>query len=540
MADPSTTQPPAHPTAPAPDAPPPTLPNTADAAPYVQVHWLAVAAFGVAILFALLVMLLGINAFKGKKSLVASELLLFPILTLVLCFAARRIIRNSEGTRTGVLFGLDLVTVAWWVALVGGLGYSAYLAAIEVSIRNEARREAERWVGYLIQGEPNRAFVRTLDPGRRAGMADDPAKLQAEFREQLLKFRQCDIARVTERNPGRCKFEVHGVDWRYQNAVVDCILAGTLTCPEGTFPVHVPLKGTESPAGAEGGTGRQWQVLPSEAGYIQRERIALTPFGWLMYDIELDGGRFGRSFIGIAARPGWQYIVYRDFLRPAGNPAAPPADVVAAWGAVASGIGVGLGLPSLPGEITNYRKYIGERFLALADADKLPKDQREFYRAQFRSAWDHGRIAPGGAFVSASPDTYDLVRLIEDPQGVITGVEVTVPVEIRPDYRPLDGNRIGWSVDVPIPPNTPPPSQMGPNIARGRLIMTTADPKLLAELNQLRGSADPAHGAVSQPQEPGKRQLAWRVARIETDMYMVITRQPVPGPPGPGGPGGPH
>jgi hypothetical protein len=88
----------------------PALPSTADPIPYVPISWMAVAAITVASLFVGLLIVLGLSAFLAKKPLIQPELLALPAVGIVLSFAARRVIRNAEGTRTGE----SLVNRAWW------------------------------------------------------------------------------------------------------------------------------------------------------------------------------------------------------------------------------------------------------------------------------------------------------------------------------------------------------------------------------------------------------------------------------------------
>ena len=51
-----------------------------------------------------------------------------------LAFAARRQILSSEGTKAG----LPIATAAWWVAVVGGLGYLAGLSGFQRRILDHA------------------------------------------------------------------------------------------------------------------------------------------------------------------------------------------------------------------------------------------------------------------------------------------------------------------------------------------------------------------------------------------------------------------
>ena len=77
------------------------IPSTADPVPYVPVSWMAVAAMAVASIFVGTLLAFGVAAFLAKKPLIQPELLALPAIGVVLSFAARRVIRNAEGTRTG-------------------------------------------------------------------------------------------------------------------------------------------------------------------------------------------------------------------------------------------------------------------------------------------------------------------------------------------------------------------------------------------------------------------------------------------------------
>src|SRR5262245_39841596 len=113
--------------------PAPALASTADTVPYVPVSWMAVAAITVAGLFVIVLVLLAFSALLANNPRVQPELLALRALGIVLGFAARRVIRNSEGTRTGE----NLANMAWWISLVAGLGYAAYLLAIDYSVRRD-------------------------------------------------------------------------------------------------------------------------------------------------------------------------------------------------------------------------------------------------------------------------------------------------------------------------------------------------------------------------------------------------------------------
>ena len=275
----------------------PALPSTADPIPYVPVSWMAVAAFAVASLFVAILLAFGITAFLAKKPLVQAELLALPAVGVVLCFAARRVIRNSEGTRTGE----NLANTAWWICVIAGLGYAAYLLAIDFAIRRDAKAELERWVENVSIGDEkslNWAFLHTREPNQRASIApEDTPQIQGRFYDEYVAFKQCDLVRLALRNKGECQFIPGAVkDWAYRTGGIECTYTGLFKCPEGSFPLKVALRGIDSTA-AEG-LGRQWGILFSPtANFITRDQLTLTPYGWLMATLEESGTNFGTQFI---------------------------------------------------------------------------------------------------------------------------------------------------------------------------------------------------------------------------------------------------
>src|SRR5689334_14819644 len=108
---------------------PPSLPQTVETQSYTPISWPAVAAFGAAVVFVLTLVALGLDARLKRRPLLEPEFVAFFVaIILVLSFISRRVVRNSEGTRTGNVavtgsVSLNLPAAAWWVAVVVGLSY---------------------------------------------------------------------------------------------------------------------------------------------------------------------------------------------------------------------------------------------------------------------------------------------------------------------------------------------------------------------------------------------------------------------------------
>lgn len=476
------------------DARPPALPSTADAVPYVPVSWLAVGAFGLAALFVAVLLVAGRAAQLEKKPLVLGWVLVLPVAAVVLSFAARRVIRNAEGTRTGKLFGLDLPAAAWWTAVVTGLGYAAYFVAIDYTITRDARAQVVGWADLAVKGDLPRAFHRTRDPNERAAIPQDSwAGLDTRYRNEAVAFRQCDLVRVAVRNPGACEFVPGGMKrWSIlPGGGVECLFRGTLRCPEGTFPVQVGLRGTETAAG-DAPAGRQWQVFNAPNGYVQAGEVRLTPYGWFVAAVENQGAGFARQFLqaayGRAARP----IAYVSFARAGDDPAF---RVLTLGGGMALAGTVGTAALAVWTPPAAFNDEVARRLFTLPGGVAPSADQAK----AFAAAWDTTGVEPAGQRLKESPDVNVLTTITDE------AVEVRVPVEI------------------PLPMAA---GRTEPAAARGRLVVTCTDPVALAELKRLKAEADPTGGTSAAPTIDRPAPFVWKVVRIESDLRPVTVRPP--------------
>jgi hypothetical protein len=486
-------------------SPPPSLPATTDTQDYVPVSWMAVASALVAAVFALSLLFAAYTAFTTRRPLVLPELLVLPVIAIVLSFAARRMIQNSEGTRTGLLYGVDLVNSSWWLAVVGGLVYAAYLFAIDFSIRRDGETELQRWLGLLISAEGdaevnvNRAFIRTLEPGRRSGLRpENSQQLRSEFRDPYTQFLQCDLVRVCNRNRGQCQVAVTSVrNWSSRPWGVECEFGATLTCPEGVFPLSIPVKGLEPTTPAEAAVGRQWAVVIPANGYIIRDKVQYTRYGALIAALEVSGSQFGRQFISVSSQgPHIQHYLFQRTIGPleksefweqlakdtlarqalAGGPSGP--------------------LPFITEESTQFFR---DKFLTLLNAGIPSAEQK----ALFQTIWSSFGLLPPQSRLRNSPDTQDILLIYPDR------VEVHVPCEL-----PFPG--IGAASMA---------------AARGRLVVISRDRTLLQQLQELREAAQPGRETFATPTEFLSQDFHWRITRLESDLYRITPTRAMPGEP---------
>jgi hypothetical protein len=525
----------------------PSLPSTADAVPYVPVSWAAAAAAWFAFKFVVTLLGFGYFAFVNKKPLLMEELLVLPAVAVVLSFAARRMIRNSEGTRTGVLswgggFRVDLVNFAWWTAVVVGLCYVAYLFAIDFAIRRDARAEVDRWVSQIKTGtdeEVGKSFHRTLPPNERQSVAaNDLDRLREAKRDELLAFTNSDLVRLARRTPDTFRFESTGVTWEYKPGVIECLVTGTATCAEGTFPLALRLRGFEgvtkgdgsagAPTGG-GSAGRQWMIVrPPQGGFLDQSRSARTTYGWLVAILEGDGAFAGKAFLDYqGAGPVGREYAHRAFVTPGGDRGGPGEAAVhgvlrsvsGSWSAAAARVALGLG-------DADYAAFVDNRFFT-GPGDK----------ARFLTSWNGPGLRPGGDRLrdqaGNAPD--------KEPNLVVTesAVELHLPIEV-----PLIPLRPEAGKDVK-------PEDTKPGTARGRLVLVCIDPPLIELVKKYRAEANPANGSLDipadlrsqidgkyrDPKNPNRLLIPWRVARVESDLKAVVIEQPKRDGP-PGGPGG--
>jgi hypothetical protein len=475
---------------------------------------MAVAALGVSVLYAVLLTDFGAIAFTTKKPLLMEELLVLPAVAVVLSFAARRVIRNSEGTRTGE----NLAGAAWWLALILGLCYAAYLFAVSFAIRQEAKGEVEKWIGLLNRGDEEGAtlaFYRTLPPQERQNLSpNDRHAIQLRYRDRVLMFTNSDLVRLAQRNKGELSFAADSVNWGYKSGTVDCLLTGTVKCPEGSFPVALSLKGAEGVSGAEGGK-RLWGIDRSPSGgYIDQSRAARTPYGWMVHLLEASGSGYGREYVGhTRAGAGSHYYAYRAYVKQPGEPvrlgeSARERPAPTGWSEVARSplLQLAFAGPAHVAGDAGYADYRANHFFALPGGARPDAARRE----QFFQVFDRLGLRPAGDRLRG-PDGAPI-----DRESSITvtdsAVEVRVPVEV-----PLASN--GRTMEA----------------ARGRVVVECRDPALLAELNQLKAAADPDRATHDEPDEVRNRKVSWRVVRVESDMAPVSHTPP----PGEGGPGAP-
>lgn len=462
----------------------PDSPPRLDTAPAVQtryapVSWTAVASLAVGLLFVTLLAVLGGIAFSKKQPLIYQWLFLFPLVAVVLAFTARRQILTSEGTRTG----LSLAAAGWWLGVLGGLGYGAYLFGIDFVIRNDAQREFNIWAKLIQEYDPtdpkdrklHEAIYRAVPPQSRSQVKgqQDYDGIDKVLRTELTGLRQSDIVRIAGRNRGAVEFAGFGVrDWQQTNDRIECTLTSKMITPEGEHGLAIPMKAQV------GSAGRQWQIGMLPTGIVQSK--ALTRYGWIIEQVEASGREFAAEFIQTVRSPNQQWAAYLAFTRAS-------EERVGLIGAAAAGC------PVVVGRDTNYYESgLAGGFYTRPDGSEPTADER----ARFRHVWESGSVFGPGVNLKDSPDVNPVLKL--NPAGF----EFRVPIELG-----MSGGR-----------------GMPTEAARGKLVIQAAQPELIAELTRARDAGGPR--TTEPPRELLSRPVLWRVVRIESDMKPLPTSAP--------------
>jgi len=488
----------------------PRLQSTAapdPASAYAPIAWSAVAALAIGGLFVALFLALRWTTFTKNEPLVAPWLFVLPVVGIIVAFIARRQIAASEGTRTGTQYA----NAGWWLCVVGGLVYAAYLGTLEYTIRADAGSQLRKWTEELPKIVPDapdqpelfNAFYRTLPPQQRTGFdpetyAGEPNGAQAKaaregmrsrYAPELLKFRQSQVVRQAARYGDECRFDLEGVrKWEYldQGKKIDCSLTATMRTPEGDFPLVVPMEAAVSRG------NREWRVSlldGAAGGYPQRTHYGFLVARWVPESAHIAAGEF------LAMR---QWLALQPRL---GEPA-----FVAGMGPMAA---LAANLP--PSPITGFA---ANPVVTLSGGGTPPEEKVR----EFRDLWD----SPTGRDRFLASNLLG-EGLLEDPSVPVfefSGDRLMVKAPVQ--YQPRDAQQRGAGV-------------------RMRLVMECTDATTLAELKAARGTAATDPRTPDLPKDSPILKLAnipldkWKLLRFESDFQVV--RPPTAGGP-PSGMGG--
>lgn len=494
---------------PIPASPPPTRAEGPNVQP---VSGYAIAAAIVSGLFVLLLVGVGVSALRTGRAAMWGYLLVLPIAGFILAMMARSHIRKSEGTRGG----LKLVRLSWWVCILGGVGYGAYLYANIYVIELESRRFADKFLDEVKQGRTDPAFLMLMPPAERSRVEENAPRSDFEAAYDpagYSMFRHHELVRLVQRNKDSVTFEhVGSKDVSQEATEITATHLYHLKCPEGVFKVVIKCTAQEDSKGVRA----KWRIPNIPAPNISVETVTLSQYGRLV-----------RELIDEGATMATNYTVYLSFRPSLALMLTTPADFRdrkdKEWVALCA-VGGGMttmippGASFLPPERAERwaarLKPTGKadnsdpptmmqlEFEDLRDAGILQRDAAgtafsDGQWSQFKELWRSSQLRPAAAREST-------MGTATPAEGIVAADKLTVSI----------------SVDFVLA------GQMG-SFVKGALGTEMTDPAVLAILNEARAKGADAKedGSVTLRTLPPRN---WQVKWLRTDLETI--RPPAPPP----------
>lgn len=259
---------------------------------YQPLSGYAVAALILAGAFAvILVILVGIGLYYRRTPL-SFELLFLPLVGVVLAAVGRSHIRNSEGTRTGT----NLANAAWWICVLGGAGFAAFLGANYMALEMESRRKADAFLEALKAGQDQEAFHEYVLPPEQRGRAEpNTPQFEAVYMPAGYPlFAGHRLVHAFRRNGSDVKYEHVGArDVGQEGEGFKATHTYRITVGEGVFTVQLKLVASESKGGKP-----QWHILSGQGlGIGDPNWEYFSPYGRLVMEAEQEAGDFARRWM---------------------------------------------------------------------------------------------------------------------------------------------------------------------------------------------------------------------------------------------------
>lgn len=289
---------------------------------YQPLSLLALAGFGIAVVYSVVVLIGATVALFGRIPwLMPYWTFLIPLGALVICWAARTRIRNSEST----LSGLGFTTWGSRLAIVVGLTYAAYYAFTFFAVRLQAVDFADRFFQDLKQGQLEQAFLMAQGVSTK-GMEKKELRNTVETRFNqprgrpgavgpFTRFRQDHFVRFIEMDGDKANITPRGVDeWEYSKRSYHVVLNYHVATSLVEYDVKVDLSGRDPNPGEP--KGRQWQVnFNNGVVAINPESQQAKPLGEEFKRMALTAQNFASEWVGKINQPQWKEA-YLDTLKP--------------------------------------------------------------------------------------------------------------------------------------------------------------------------------------------------------------------------------
>jgi hypothetical protein len=446
--------------------PTPVMDRDQDVQDYKPLALLAVAAFGVSLVFAGVVLVLTIVGLVSRKPFLEPWLIPLAFSGVLLSIAARWQISLSEGTREG----RRLTKYAWWMSLVGGAMYAAYYFGNVAAIQGQARRYAEGALfDKLREQKFDAAYYATMPPNQRKGM-NTMAEMQKRFGDVVAPYMFEPLPRLYARANGMAEVEYQGTaSWAQKAEGLTVTLRYFIKTPEGSFETLVPVIGKDNLETGE----REWYVDRAGCGL---KAFKLTRFGGLLSDLQEEADSFLTTWLGLRRHPYRRADVFLDTRPISREDRKRQNTLFVVRACLAQELANLLSAPTGGWGILSYAltAYEYDRTL-LAWMPEIVKMNGDLVKwdehNQKQSAEDKAKMLP----FMLEPDTLQLQMMTSTLGTAKTRMEV-LPNRIRASI-PLE-------VSLPFLKYR----------CTGRIFAECTDRKLVEELNQLKGTMEQGQG----------------------------------------------
>lgn len=251
-----------------------------DAPAYRPISAFAVAALALAVLTALTIAGFAVAAKISGRPILIWLMVVPSAVAFVLAIVAIRQIRTSEGT----IVGLGLANTAWWLSLLTGAGYAAFLLATDFAVRTQAETVGDEYIKLLRDGQPEKAFRLTRDPAQQRSISpDDTEGIRRRFGSgDLAGFNRGDFARLSRTWGPQLKVEPMGAMGTEQTPNGFKVpLNYVLRSPEGQCEMTLTTQGFDNAKAGE----RVWMIVFGQSGTYPKS-YRRTRLGKLLNELQ--------------------------------------------------------------------------------------------------------------------------------------------------------------------------------------------------------------------------------------------------------------
>jgi hypothetical protein len=262
---------------------------------YKPISVYAVAAGLCAGVFSVILIVLLYSAITSSRAALPPEWLGIPILGIAFAIVSRIQIRRSEGTRTGG----RIASVSWWVCVLGGVGFAAYIYANSMVVEMESGKFVDQMFRDLQAGRVKDAFENHLVPpeerGRVPSNSPDDVFESAYATSGYMQFRNHEIVRLFARNGSDVQFERLRVkDSGQETTGLYATHVYRIRCPEGTFECQVKAVAAEAKKGGK----PLWRIPGQPEPNITRLNvISVSQYGQLTGELSQEAESMVKRWI---------------------------------------------------------------------------------------------------------------------------------------------------------------------------------------------------------------------------------------------------